>query len=140
MAKSSRCLYALFFLCALTVSLFGCERWVSGESSSESESLPIKTLSWTPPGTYQDGTPLDPANDLDSFEIYLKETSNFDDTDDEMAALSANDKATGQLCTSFNLSNLSPFISKGVIYYVSIRAVGKNGLKSDFSSPAAFSY
>jgi hypothetical protein len=60
------------------------------------------------PGTYEDRSSLNPATDLDSFEIYIKETPNFDDTDNEMAALSASDKATGQVCTSFSLANLAP--------------------------------
>jgi hypothetical protein len=106
----------------------------------ESELLPAKMVSWNPPATYQDGSSLDPAADLDSYEIYVKETPDFADTDNEMAALSATDKATGQVCTSFNLANLSPFLSKGVTYHISIRAVAKNGLKSGFSPSASFSF
>jgi len=111
-----------------------------GEGSGGSELLPSKMVSWNPPVTYQDGSSLDPATDLDSYEIYVKEAPNFADTDNEMAALSATDKATGQVCTSFNLANLSPFISKGVTYHISIRAVAKNGLKSGFSPSATFSF
>jgi len=140
MAKSSRCLYALFLFCILTVSLFGCGDWSFWETSSSGESLPTKTLSWNPPATYLDGSSLNPVTDLDCFEIYVKDNPNFADTDDEMAALSATDKATGQVCTTFNLANLAPFLSKGVTYYVSIRAVAKNGLKSDFSPIASFSF
>jgi len=140
MAKSSRSLYALLLFCILTVSLFGCGDWSFWETSSGDELLPTKTLSWNPPATYQDGSSLNPITDLDSFEIYVKETPNFDDTDNEMAAISAFDKETGQVCTSFNLANLSPFLSIGVTYHVSIRAVAKNGQKSNFSPGASFSY
>ncbi len=105
-----------------------------------SELFPSKMVSWNPPATYQDGSSLDPAADLDSYEIYVKETPDFADTDNEMAALSATDKATGQVCTSFDLANLSPFLSKGVTYHISIRAVAKNGLKSGFSPCASFSF
>ena len=140
MAKSGRHFFALFSLFIILASLFGCGGGGSGETSSGGGSLPMKTLSWNPPASYLDGSPLNPVLDLDSFEIYIKETPNFADTDNEMAALSATDKATGQVCTSFNLANLGPFISKGVTYHVSIRAVAKNGLKSGFSPGATFSF
>ena len=119
----------------------GCGGGETSEGGTgSSDPLPTKTLSWNPPATYHDGSPLNPASDLDSFEIYVKETSNFADTDDEMAALSAIDQATGQVCTSFDLANLAPFISEGVTYHVSVRAVAKSGLKSDFSPSASFSF
>ena len=57
-----------------------------------------------------------------------------------MALVSAVDSATGQPATSFNLANLGPFLSLGVRYQVSLRAVAISGLKSDFSPPAAFSF
>jgi hypothetical protein len=104
------------------------------------ETTPAKILSWNPPATFQDGSSLNPATDLDNYEIYVKETPNFTDTDNEMAALSATDKATGQICTSFNLANLASFLSEGVTYHTSVRAVGKNGLKSSFSPSASFSF
>ena len=136
MAKSGREFLALFSFFLLLAAFLGC----GGEGSGGSELLPSKMVSWNPPVTYQDGSSLDPATDLDSYEIYVKEAPNFADTNNEMAALSATDKATGQVCTSFNLANLSPFISKGVNYHISIRAVAKNGLKSGFSPSATFSF
>jgi len=132
MAKTDRQLLALLSLFLILAAFLGC--------GSEGELLPAKMVSWNPPATYQDGSSLNPATDLDSYEIYVKEAPNFADTDNEMAALSATDRATGQVCTSFNLANLSPFISKGVTYHVSIRAVAKNGLKSGFSPSAPFSF
>ena len=140
MAKAGEYRFALFFVWIVAASLIGCGGGGSGGSSSGGESLPAKTLSWSPPATYQDGSPLNPATELDNFEIYVKESPNFADTDNEMAALSAIDEATGKVCNSFNLANLAPFISKGVIYHVSIRAVSKTGLKSGFSSSASFSF
>ena len=136
MAKTDRQLLALLSLLLILVTFLGC----GSEESGGSELLPAKMLNWNPPATYQDGSSLNPATDLDNYEIYVKEAPNFADTDNEMAALSATDKATGQVCTSFNLANLSPFISKGVTYHVSIRAVAKNGLKSGFSPSATFSF
>jgi hypothetical protein len=141
MAKSGRQLLALFSFFLILAFLYGCgEERPGGEWSGGSELLPSKMVIWNPPATYQDGSSLDPATDLDNYEIYVKEAPNFADTDDEMATLSATDRATGQVCTTFNLANLAPFISKGVTYYVSIRAVAKNGLKSDFSPIASFSF
>jgi hypothetical protein len=140
MAKSSRRLYPLLFCCIIAAFFFGCGGGGSGGSSSGGGATPAKSLNWNPPLSYQDGSPLNPAADLDRFEIYIKENSNFTDTDDEMAALSAIDKANGLVCTSFNLSNLAPFLSKGVVYHVSIRAVANNGLKSNFSASASFSF
>jgi hypothetical protein len=129
----------IFFAVVCVVA--GCDDERSGGSESVGgEPLPTKILSWNPPATYQDGSSLNPATDLDSYEIYVKETPNFTDTDNEMAALSATDKETGQICESFNLANLAPFISKGVTYHASIRAVGKNGMKSSFSPSASFSF
>ena len=126
--------FAIFIAVVSVVA--GC----GGEGSGGSELFPSKMVSWNPPSTYQDGSSLNPATDLDSYEIYVKEAPNFADTDNEMAALSATDKATGQVCTSFDLANLSPFLSEGVTYHVSIRAVAKNGLKSGFSPGATFSF
>ena len=102
--------------------------------------FPAKILNWSSPSQYTDGTPLNPETDLDSFEIYIKEDGIFSDTDNEMATVSAIDPGTGQPATSFNLANLSPFLSQGVTYYVSIRTVALNGMKSGFSPGATFSF
>ena len=40
----------------------------------------------------------------------------------------------------FDLANLGPYLSPGVTYYVSIRAVAVAGLISVFSAAAAFSF
>ncbi len=111
-----------------------------GGSSGGGETLPPKILSWQPPTAYSDSTPLNPSSDLDSYEIYVKEDGNFSDTDNEMASVSATNGSGGEVNTSFNLANLSPFIEKGITYHVSVRVVAKNGMKSDFSPSASFSY
>ena len=49
------------------------------------------------------------------------------------------DPATGQLVTSFNLTNLSSSLSPGVTYHVSVRAKAMNGAESNFSPSASFS-
>ena len=108
--------------------------------SSGGDSLPSKMLSWQPPSSYSDGTPLNPSTDLDSYEIYVKENGIFSETDNEMAAVSATNGVNGQVNTSFNLANLAPFIETGITYRVSVRTVAKNGMKSDFSPSASFSF
>ena len=155
MAKSGRQIYALFSFILMMAFLIGCGGGSSVESSGgiglppaeppsteppPAGTLPPKILSWQPPTSYSDNSPLDPLRDLDNFEIYVKETGPFSDGDSPMAFISAVDSATGQPATSFNLANLGPFLSLGVRYQVSLRAVAISGLKSDFSPPAAFSF
>ena len=132
------------FFAALAM-LSGCGG--GGESSSNGSPppvggnpLPPKILSWQPPTSYTDATPMNPATDLDRFEIYVHESSTFADTDIPQAIVSAVDPATQSLTTSFNLANLSPQVTVGPRYYVSLRAVAITGLKSEFSPPASFSF
>jgi len=102
--------------------------------------LPARTLSWEPPTSYVDTTAMNPVTDLDRFEIYVNESGSFTDADTPMAALSAVDPATHKATTSFDLANLSPHVTVGPQYHVSLRAVALTGLKSDFSPPVSFSF
>lgn len=111
-----------------------------GSSSADGSALPAKTLSWAPPDSYTDNTFLNPVTDLDGFEIYVNETGTFSDGDTPSAVVSAVNPATRSLTTSFNLANLSQYLSTGITYRVSMRAVAVSGLKSDFSPPASFSF
>lgn len=111
-----------------------------GGSSESGPALPAKTLSWAPPSAYTDGTPLDPITELDSFEIYVKESGPFTGSDSPLALVGAVNPSTGQLVTTFNLANLAPYITLGVQYQVGLKAVAITGAKSDFSSPATFSF
>lgn len=106
----------------------------------EGQTLPTKMLEWTPPSSYADGTPLDPASDLDRYEIYLNQDGNFNESLNEVAAVRAVDSSNGRATTSFDLANLSRNITIGTKYFVSIRSVTKSGSKSGFSPSAAFSY
>jgi hypothetical protein len=83
---------------------------------------------------------MNPVTDLDRFEIYVNESGSFTDADSPMAAVSAVDPATHSLTTSFNLANLTPHVTAGPKYYVSLRAVALTGLKSDFSPRVSFSF
>ena len=112
-----------------------------GSSSDESGTpLPARVLSWEAPTSYVDTTAMNPVTELDRYEIHVNETGNFNDTDPPDAAVSAVDPATRSLTTSFNLANLSPQVTVGPKYYVSLRAVALTGLKSDFSPPVSFSF
>ena len=83
---------------------------------------------------------MNPITDLDGFEIYVNESGSFSNGDIPKAVVSAVDPSTHTLTTSFNLANLGPYLSKGIAYRVSMRAVAITGLKSDFSPPASFSF
>ena len=109
-------------------------------SSGDGTPLPAKTLSWAAPESYTDSTSLNPITDLDGFEIYVNESGSFSNGDIPNAVVSAVDPQTHTLTTSFNLANLGPYLSKGIAYRVSMRAVAITGLKSDFSPPASFSF
>ena len=102
--------------------------------------LPAKILSWAAPESYTDNTTLNPMTDLDGFEIYVNESGSFSNGDIPNAVVSAVDPQTHTLTSSFNLANLAPYLSGGVVYRVSMRAVAITGLKSDFSPPASFSF
>ena len=102
--------------------------------------LPAKILSWAPPDSYTDSSSLNPVTDLDGFEIYVNESGSFSNGDIPNAVVSAVDPQTHTLTTSFNLANLGPYLSRGITYRVSMRAVAITGLKSDFSPPASFSF
>ena len=122
----------------MTAALIGCG---GGGSSSESGTqLPARTLSWEAPTSYVDTTAMNPVTDLDRFEIHVNETGAFTDADAPMAEVTAVDPATRTLTTSFNLANLSPHVTVGPKYYVSLRAVALTGLKSDYSQPVSFSF
>jgi hypothetical protein len=97
-------------------------------------------MRWTPPAQFSDRTPLNPLTDLNNYEIYVKESRQFTDVDPPSAIVAAVDPGTHQLTTTFNLANLGPFLQRGITYYVSMRSVAMDGLKSDFSAPAAFSF
>ena len=103
-------------------------------------SLPAKILSWAAPESYTDNTSLNPLTDLAEYEIFVNETGSFADADTPKAIVNAVDTTTHTLTSSFNLANLGQFLSRGVSYRVSMRAVAITGLKSDFSPPASFSF
>lgn len=123
----------------LGVAVFG----GCGGGGSEAQSginLPSRTLSWAPPTSFANNIPLNPLTDLDSFEIYLKESSSFSESDLPVAQVGAVNPSTGQGVTSFNLANLIPYITPGIQYHIALRAVAITGDKSGFSETTIFSY
>lgn len=91
-----------------------------------------KIVSWTPPTTYTDNSPLDPARDLSHYEIFFNQNRSTPD-----AIVSAVDHATGQAVVSFDLANLGPFFSKST-NSITMRSVTLTGEPSDYSSPVSF--
>ena len=103
-----------------------------GGGSSSAPVVVGKSVYWAPPQYFADNTPLVASRDLKGFEIYIKQDSSFGPADNPVATASP-------LVNRYNLSNISFPLSKGVTYYVSLRAVTKEGVKSDFSPAAPFS-
>ena len=135
-------------LLAGSMLLAGCGGAGDGGETSTSEVYvpvvgPASFLAWDPPQTYEDDTPLDPYVDLDYYEFYVRADTNFTDNDLPVAQVAAVEdilSPDGQrylqnLVTEFDLQNLLPFVPPGQSGYLSIRAVGVDGLKSDFSEP-----
>lgn len=91
-----------------------------------------ETLVWEAPQYFEDNTPLDPARDLQRIEIYVKEEASFGPGDTAISSAVPEDNA-------FNFATLDPPLSKGVTYYVSVRAISTEGVKSDFSDVFSFS-
>jgi len=133
----------IHFILALVLPLYlvGCGGGggeTTAATSGVSPSTP-KVLSWTPPQSFADQTPLDPARDIAHYEIYINETGKFSSTDLKTADVSSVDPASGKLVSSFDLANLGPFLSAGKKYFVSMQSVSNTGVKSDFSPAASFS-
>ncbi len=106
-----------------------------GGSTSPPATLSGKTLVWTAPSNFEDGSSLDPGSDLKYFEIYLKQDLPFGENDNPIAT-------APPTATTFDLAGLAPSLSKGVTYYVCVRAVpvDADGVKSDFSDMGSFSF
>jgi hypothetical protein len=129
-------------LVAGSALLAGC----GGEQESTVASVSpgtVSFLAWDPPETYEDSSPLDPYTELDYYEFYVREDGNFTDNDLPVAQVAACADILSPdgtvyipaLTTEFDLQNLLPFLPPGSSGFLSIRAVGIDGLKSTFSEP-----
>ncbi len=110
-----------------------------GETAGSSGSL--SALGWDPPAAYADNAALDPYQDLEYYEVYVRPDQNFTDNDSPVALIKAvtdDPTASGigkKLETEFILQNLGPFITQGKLYFVSLKAVGVDGQSSAFMAP-----
>ena len=104
----------------------------SGGGSSSAPVVLGKSVYWASPQTFADNTPLIPSRDLQGFEIYVKQDNVFGPADNAVATPSPLD-------TSYNLGNINPPLSKGTTYYVSMRTVTVESMKSDFPPPRLLS-
>lgn len=126
---------------ALASGCGGAQGSVQGSPVVPSESAPV--LVWNPPASYADNTVLDPCRDLDHYEIYVRQDGSFTENDLPVALIAAvvdaspsGESPGGKMQkTEFPLENLQPFISKANRLYVSLKAVGIDGQKSDFMTP-----
>jgi hypothetical protein len=87
---------------------------------------------WEAPQYFTDNTTLVPAADLVGFEIYVRQDTSFGP--DDIAVATA-----PPLDNTFDLETVVPPLSRGVTYYVSIRAVTTEGETSDYSNVYSFS-
>lgn len=115
-----------------------------GGESGATPSAAVSALGWDPPGTYSDNAALDPYQDLEYYEVYVREDDQFTDNDAPVALLKAviDDPAFPgvgkKLETEFVLENIGPYIDPGKLYYVSIKAVGVDGQRSVFMAPVSW--
>lgn len=131
-------LRGLLVILAMSVAFApGC----GGGGESPAPSTSVTALGWDPPGTYSDSAPLDPYQDLEYYEVYVREDNQFTDNDAPVALLKAvvDDPVAGgagkRLETEFFLENIRPYVEPGKLYYVSIKAVGVDGQRSAFMTP-----
>ena len=117
-----------------------------GSSEVSPASAPITTMAWDPPMVDASGLSMDPKRDIVYYEFYLRTDQNFTDDDLPVAHVSSyyddlepdGKSFTRKLTKEFALDNLLPFTEKGKKYYVSIRAVGVDELKSGFMVSVAW--
>ena len=141
---------------AAALLLVGCGGGGGGSAGGEAPGIspaagPVTVLTWDPPASFSDKEPVDPYRDIDKYEVYVREDANFTDSDlpvmvipamtnvDPTRAPSAGGSKKGRKPNSeFPLEKLNPYISKANRQYVSLKAVGVDGQKSEFMPPVAW--
>jgi hypothetical protein len=131
---------------AAVILLAGCG---GGGEAPQSQAPPASgtasVFAWSPPATFNDNTPLNPAVDIDYYELYLRRDPNFTDSDQpavQIAAVADLPSADGRSSvkssvTEFTLEQI-PSIPAGNVVYVSMRAVGIDQQKSAFMAPVSW--
>jgi hypothetical protein len=129
---------------AMVVLVAGCGGGGEGtQAQSGGSGTYTATLVWDPPKNFADGVSIDPRRDLDHYEVFLRTDPNFNDTDLPVVQVAAiSDVASpGGISfrrtptTEISLDRLIPYTQPGKRYYVSVKAVGVDGLKSGFMPP-----
>jgi hypothetical protein len=88
-------------------------------------------ISWNAPKETVDNEAINPANEIEYYELYISATGNFSDSDTPAAFVTAVE--SGQLVTQFDLALLNTDeLPAGYQLHVSLKAVGVDGQKSDF--------
>jgi hypothetical protein len=128
----------------MSVLFIGCGGGGEGtQAQSGGSGTYTATLVWDTPKNFADGISIDPRRDLDHYEVFLRADTNFNDTDLPVVQVAAiSDVASpGGISfrrtptTEISLDRLVPYTQPGKRYYVSIKAVGVDGLKSGFMPP-----
>lgn len=137
--------YSSLFAAAAVLAIVSAGCGGGGESGTSQQSIgpATQTLAWDPPQTYIDNSLMDPYRELDYYEFYVASDPNFTDNDAPVAQVAAvtnvlnpDGQSYSQMLTNeFSLDHLRPFTQPGAVQYLSIRAVGIDGLKSGFSAP-----
>lgn len=140
------CRACLVLLGACALAFAGCGGGGAGaQAGSSTYPVSAYVLEWDPPTTFSDHKPLDPARDLGCYEVYLRQDGNFTDRDLPVAKVPALTPVDGpgpsapgghyrppRSTVVFSLDALLPLAARGRPNYISMRAVGVDGMKSEF--------
>lgn len=135
----SGCLHftGVILLLILLLASSSCGNAGCGKGQPSTSPAYRKTLRWEAPSRFSNGAALDHSRDLSSYEIYISETGDFVSGVVPSATFAAVDPATGKPVTSFDLSNVRSRLQQGKTYFLTMRAIDKKGVKSDFAFPPA---
>ena len=126
-------LLLMFLAVAFFVACGGAE--VAGNNS---QAAPLSyMLSWEAPQSTVNDESLNPVDDLSHYELYVNSSENFSDADAPVAFVSVVGDGK-KLVTEFDLALLNGDDLPSGELYVSLRAVGVDGQKSDFMSPVSW--
>lgn len=136
---------SIFMIIMIAILLPSCGELEEQSQVSQPSGM-VTALEWDPPEVADDGTPMDPRQDLEYYELYLRTDTNFGDNDLPVAYVASftdvfspdGGSFKRELVNEFILDNLLPLTERGKQYYVSIRAVSGDGKKSEFMYPVVW--
>ncbi|MCL1926506.1 MAG: hypothetical protein FWF95_05150 [Syntrophorhabdaceae bacterium] len=135
--RTAKALAAFLTTAAFFAACGGAGVEVAGTTTTMKTSCMI---SWNAPETKVNNETINPYNDLYQYELYVSSTPNFSDTDTPVAFVSAvenGESGARKLVTEFDLALLNIDNASSTLY-VSLRAVGVDGQKSDFMAPVTW--